>query len=326
MKKGARRIGKGWKYRVTALAAVIFIVGSSLTTVYAAERRTLESTVEKKPRIMELERERKPELVKSMWKDMALAEEMKAVEMGSGEMSAGAEAAENAEPELTQEEKKAEAEVDAYFDNAVFVGDSIMLGFRNYAMKRQDTFLSRPQFLAAGSFSVNNALWPVDDKSVHPVYRGEQHQIWESIAMMGSKRVFLMLGMNDLNINGVEGTCKKYEELVDKIKETDPDAEINIMSMTYILHGKEVGMLQNDIIRQYNQELEKLADEKGWGFVDISQPLADENGDLAVEYCSDDFAHQRPEAYDVWVSVLRDYARRQLDEHMEVTGNFAEEG
>lgn len=85
MKKGARRIGKGWKYRVTALAAVIFIVGSSLTTVYAAERRTLESTVEKKPRIMELERERKPELVKSMWKDMALAEEMKAVEMGAGE-------------------------------------------------------------------------------------------------------------------------------------------------------------------------------------------------------------------------------------------------
>ena len=216
--------------------------------------------------------------------------------------------------------------MDAYFDNAVFVGDCIMLGCRNYALKRQDTFLSRPQFLAAGSFSVNNALWPVDDKSVHPVYRGEQHQIWESIAMMGSKRVFLMLGMNDLNINGVEGTCKKYEELVDNIKETDPDAEIHIMSMTYILHGKEVGMLQNDIIRQYNQELEKLAEEKGWGFVDISQPLADENGDLAVEYCSDDFAHQRPEAYDVWVSVLRDYARRQLDEHMEVTGNFAEEG
>ena len=108
MKKGARRIGKGWKYRVTALAAVIFIVGSSLTTVYAAERRTLESTVEKKPRIMELERERKPELVKSMWKDMALAEEMKAVEMGSGETSSGAEAGENAEPELTEEEKKAE--------------------------------------------------------------------------------------------------------------------------------------------------------------------------------------------------------------------------
>mgnify|MGYP002322819409 FL=1 len=113
--------------------------------------------------------------------------------------------------------------------------------------------------------------------------------------------------------------------MVDKIKETDPDAEIHIMSMTYILHGKEVGMLQNDIIRQYNQELEKLADEKGWGFVDISQPLADENGDLAVEYCSDDFAHQRPEAYDVWVSVLRDYAGRRLEMDKDVSGNSIEE-
>ena len=83
---------------------------------------------------------------------------------------------------------------------------------------------------------------------------------------------------------------------------------------------------ENDIKQLKPEELEKLAEEKGWGFVDISQPLSDENGDLAVEYCSDDFAHQRPEANDVWVSVLRDYARRQLDEHMEVTGNFAEEG
>lgn len=325
MKKGAVRIRRGWIYRVTALAAVIFIVGSSLPTVYAAERRRLESTVEKKPRIMELEREGKPELVKSIWKDMAMEEERNAVEIDDGESASGTESGENPEPELTEEEKRAEAEVDAYFDNAVFVGDSIMLGFRNYAMKRQDTFLSGPQFLAAGSFSVNNALWPVDDKSVHPVYRGEQHQIWDSIAMMGSKRVFLMLGMNDLNINGVEGTCSKYEELVDKIKETDPDAEIHIMSMTYILHGKETGMLQNDIIRQYNEELEKLAGEKGWGFVDISQPLADENGDLAVEYCSDDFAHQRPEAYDVWVSVLRDYAGRRLEMDKDVSGNSIEE-
>ena len=48
--------------------------------------------------------------------------------------------------EEAQEEEGEEAreenadEIDAYFDDSVFVGDSIMLGFRNYAMKRQDTF------------------------------------------------------------------------------------------------------------------------------------------------------------------------------------------
>lgn len=323
METGAKGKGKSWKYRVTALTAVLFIVGGSLTRVYAAEKSPLEYAVEKKPRIMETAQSGKLALVKSMWQEMALEEaalEEAARAAGEGEANGtqtgtgggtGRES-EAGEPELTEEEKKAEAEIDSYFDDAVFVGDSIMLGFRNYAMKRQDTFLSRPQFLAAGSFSVNNALWPVDEKSVHPVYRGEQRQIWDSISLMGSRRIFLMFGMNDLNINGVEGTCEKYEELIDKIKEKDPNAEIHIMSMTYILNGREAGMLQNDTIRRYNEELKELAGEKGWGFVDITEPLADENGDLAAEYCSDDFAHQRPEAYDIWVSVLRDYAREQL--------------
>lgn len=206
------------------------------------------------------------------------------------------------------------AEIDAYFDDSVFVGDSIMLGFRNYAMKRQDTFLSRMSFLAAGSFSANNALWDVDDKSVHPVYQGQQRQVWESISLMGSKKAFLMLGMNDLNITGLEGSREKYEELIGKIKEKNPDTEIIIMSMTYVLKGKETGKLQNDTIREFNGMLQAMAEENGWGFVDVAEALADENGDLAEEYCSDGFAHQNPEAYDVWVSVLRKYA----DEHLEL--------
>ena len=226
------------------------------------------------------------------------------------EDEAGEEAEIDEDGEAVEENAE---EIDAYFDDSVFVGDSIMLGFRNYAMKRQDTFLSRMGFLAAGSYSANNALWDVDDKSVHPVYQGEQRQVWESISLMGSKKVFLMLGMNDLNITGVEGSCEKYEELIGKIKEKNPDVEIIIMSMTYVLKGKETGKLQNDTIREYNEMLKAMSEKNGWGYVDVAEALADENGDLAEEYCSDEFAHQNPEAYDVWVSVLRKYA----DEHLE---------
>ena len=219
------------------------------------------------------------------------------------------------EPELTPEEKEREEKIDAYFDGAVFVGDSIMLGFRNYAMKRQDTFLSKFQFLAAGSYSANNALWELGNKeSVHPVYKGEPRYVWDSIAMMGGKKVFIMLGMNDLNVTGLDGSWEKYEELIGKIKESSPDAEIHLMSMTYILHGKEVGKLENNTIREYNGILRKMAEEKGLGYVNVADALADGNGDLAAEYCSDEFAHQNPEAYDIWVSVLRDYAKGELEE------------
>ena len=59
--------------------------------------------------------------------------------------------------------------------------------------------------------------------------------------------------------------------------------------------------------------LETMAEKNGWGYVNVAEALADGNGDLAEEYCSDGFAHQNPEAYDVWVSVLRKYADEHLD-------------
>ena len=46
-----------------------------------------------------------------------------------------------------------EEDIDAYFVNSVFVGDSIMLGFRNYSMKQKESFLNNIQFLAASLYS-----------------------------------------------------------------------------------------------------------------------------------------------------------------------------
>ncbi len=210
--------------------------------------------------------------------------------------------------EFTQEE------IESFYDDSVFVGDSVMLGFRNYAQKRKDdTLLSRMKFLAAGSLSVNNAFWDTKNKkSVHPIYKGQKRYIWDSLALMESKRVFIMLGINDLNVYGLEKTRDKYKELIEKIEESCPDVEVYIMSMTYVLHGKEKGNLKNDTIREFNAMLEELAKENEWGYVSLADSLADENGDLAKEFCSDGFVHQNAAAYDVWVSVLRDYAAQQL--------------
>ena len=205
-----------------------------------------------------------------------------------------------------------EEEIDAYFDNSVMVGDSIMLGFRNYAMRRPGTWLSRIQFLAAGSYSTSHALEPVTQKSLHPMYAGQKRQIWESIALMGAKKVFLLFGMNDLNISGIEGTCENYKAIVANIKALSPDAEIHLISMTYVLRGKAKNKLNNDNIRAYNESLRRLAADNGWGYVDLAPHLADEGGDLAAIYCSDEFVHQTPEAYDVWCGVLREYAKEQL--------------
>lgn len=218
--------------------------------------------------------------------------------------------AENSLPHIAQ---VSEEDIDAYYGGAVLIGDSVMLGFRNYSMNRAGTYLGKIRFLASGSFSVHNAFWPVTSKSVHPIYQGKQRPVWESVGLMQPERVFLFFGLNDMNMGSLEETCSLYAQVIANIKATCPDVETHIMSMTYTLRGKGKGRLNNENIRQFNAMLSQMARDNHWGFVDLANPLADANGDLAPEYCSDNYVHQTTAAYDVWSNVLRAYARSQLD-------------
>ena len=224
------------------------------------------------------------------------------------EASAQEQASVNDLPENTAED----AVINSYLADSVIIGDSIVLGYRNYCMKSGNEVLKGIKFLAAGSFSAHNALWPVSSESVHPLYQGEQRPVWESVAMMGAKNVFICFGLNDLNIDDDTSEC--YRQVIDNIVDAAPEVNIHIISMTYTLKDKGVGKLNNDNIRDYNSRLAQMAEENGWGFVDLAAPLADEEGNLKPEYCSDNFVHQTAKAYDVWTKTLHDYLGNFLAE------------
>lgn len=218
---------------------------------------------------------------------------------------AEATAEQQASAEVLPENTAEDAVINSYLADSVIIGDSIALGYRNYCMKSGNEVLKGIKFLAAGSFSAHNALWPVSSESVHPIYQGQQRPVWESVAMMGAKNVFICFGLNDLNID--DDTCECYRQVIDNIVAGSPEVNIHIISMTYTLKDKGVGKLNNDNIRDYNSRLMEMAEENGWGFVDLATPLADEEGNLKPEYCSDNFVHQTPKAYDIWTEVLHGY-------------------
>lgn len=203
-----------------------------------------------------------------------------------------------------------DAEIDAYLADSVIIGDSIVLGYRNYCTKSEEETLKSIKFLAAGNFSAHNAFWEVSSKSVHPLYQGEQHPVWESVSLMGAKNIFICLGLNDLNID--DKTCEYYQQLISNILELCPDVNINIISMPYTLKDQGIGKLNNDEIKIYNEQLQKMAAENAWGFVNIAPLLADEEGNLKAEYCSDGFLHQMPAAYEIWTQALRQYVGKLL--------------
>ncbi|MDE6517099.1 MAG: hypothetical protein K2L18_04525, partial [Acetatifactor sp.] len=52
----------------------------------------------------------------------------------------------------------------------------------------------------------------------------------------------------------------------------------------------------------------EMADENGWGYIDLCTPISDGEGNLAKDYCSDGYVHLNNAAYTLWEAELINYA------------------
>lgn len=196
----------------------------------------------------------------------------------------------------------------SYFDDAAFVGDSVSLKLSYY--QAATGALGGAQFFASGSLSAGNALWKVSSESVHPSYQGTKMLVEDCIAKSGAKKIYLMLGMNDIGLYGLEGSIENYKTLVERIKAKSPDVKIFIQSMTPMTTTSNIAgkSLNNTKIKQYNQMLLDTCKEMGWYFIDVGSVMYDANGEaLLRSYCSDPDGmgiHFTNEGCEQWVQYL----------------------
>ena len=208
---------------------------------------------------------------------------------------------------------KTGAGVDAtWFDDAVFVGDSVTLKLSYYCEDHPEA-LSDTQFFCAGSLSYTNALWPLDDPdAVHPYYQGQTYLTEDCAKVTGAKKVFIMLGMNDIGLSGVDGAMENANTLIGNIKKNSPDVTFYIESVTPMIPSAEGDVLNNTKIRELDERLEQFANENGYQYLDLYHALADEDGCLPLEYCGDPDGqgiHFTDEACELWVQYLKENVR-----------------
>ena len=199
----------------------------------------------------------------------------------------------------------------SWFDDAVFVGDSISLKLTGYVSKMRQSdpsFLGKAQFLTAGSLGSGNALWDVSSESVHPLYQGTKMRLEDSIAACGAKKLYILLGMNDVGMYGIDGSVANMETLLKLILEKTPDLQIFVQSATPIHKGNELKVLNNANLVIYNQGLQEMCQRNGWHYVDVASVLCDADGYLPDAYCSDASGmgmHFTDQACQVWIDYLR---------------------
>lgn len=209
---------------------------------------------------------------------------------------------------------------DSYFNDAVFIGDSISYGFELYVTEKRangETVLGEAQFLTSGSLSYGNSLWDVSDESVHPTYNGEKMKLEDAIAQIKPGKIFILLGTNDVALYGVEQTIANADTEISGMLEASPGAEIFIMSTTpkYSPAESDVdGALNNADIDALNVAMRQFVVEKGYNFMNIAPLFKDETGGLAADYCSDKEGmgiHFTSAAYDIWLDFLYSYGKQQ---------------
>ena len=195
--------------------------------------------------------------------------------------------------------------VDAsFFDDAVFVGDSISLKLSQYAAS--SGALGKAKFLVVGSYGVNNALNDHPDTKL--TYQGVKYQdIEKALAATGAKKVFIMLGMNDIGLHGIDKTITNWGLLLELIHSTCPNVTIYIQSMTPVWTGGEKGSLKNSNVDAYNVKLQAFAQSNGYKFIDVAPYMKDSTGGLATVFCSDSYVHLTNEGAQRWIAVLKAY-------------------
>lgn len=202
-------------------------------------------------------------------------------------------------------------EVNQYLSESVFIGDSVMYGFELFCMRNGDGFLGNPKFLAAGCYGAVNALQPISDQSVHPMYEGQQRFVWDSISMMKPKHAFFFFGINDMNY-GMQTAYDSYMQVVDNVKATDDSLDIIYVSVTPLYAGSDSGQLSNVNIDAFNEMLKERVKNDGGYYFDIATYMKGADGTLKPEYSGDNFVHENNTAYLVWEEKLKEFVKQRI--------------
>lgn len=173
----------------------------------------------------------------------------------------------------------------SYFNDVVFVGDSVSLKLTNYHYSTDA--LGNAEFLTSGSLGVANAMWDINrEDAVHPSLNGSKVTVVDGIAQSGRNKVYWMLGINDLGLYGVDATFENFKTITAQVLEKAPNVKFYVQSCTPMMNDV-YGGLTNEKLNQYNALLSEYCREQGWYFVDVASVLRDDNGRLLRDYCSD---------------------------------------
>lgn len=206
-----------------------------------------------------------------------------------------------------------------YFSDAAFLGDSLTVGFSDYDINLGGALICAYEGIGPDAV--------VNRSTVKSATRGQEVAL-DVLAQAQPKKLYILLGTNTLTTLGAEQRfLAYYGQMLDELRQTlGEDCVIYVQSIPPVrpAAAEEKPGLASEVLRQVNEQLALLADEKGCVYLDLWEALADGEGNLKELLAAPDGIHlSAGNGYGTWVTYLRNHAKYSADNSWTVGSVFS---
>ncbi len=192
-----------------------------------------------------------------------------------------------------------------FYDDSAIIGDSIT--YILFQWQTQKGYLGNPQFMCRGGTGINGLAL-----NYMPIYyQGMSMAVEDALLASGCRKVFIMLGQNDLSYMTIDETMDKWELLLERIRSKNPDLQIYFQSVIPEWFETGADNSKNEKIAAHNILLQEFAQENGCIYLDVARYAVDHLGKMPTSYSLDASIHLNEDGCMAWMQFFKAYAEYQ---------------
>ncbi|MDO4632732.1 MAG: GDSL-type esterase/lipase family protein [Eubacteriales bacterium] len=185
---------------------------------------------------------------------------------------------------------------DSYFNDAVFVGDSRLEGFRNFSG------IENGSFVTAVGMQLENFY--TDDLIATAT---GNIKVLNALAGQNYSKIYVMLGTNELGAWDLDHVKETYTKVLSDIKTyaATPDPIVYVFSVIYVDESLTTAdYVNNQNVDAVNLKILQMCQEEGYHYINLNEVLSDGNGSL-MQGTSSDGVHLNAESCATWLEYTK---------------------
>lgn len=126
------------------------------------------------------------------------------------------------------------------------------------------------------------------------------------VIAMKPKKIFLLVGVNDLMFHPPQYIIHNYEKIVMRLQSETPQTQLYLESILPIHNDLRRNNMRNEDIDEVNKGIKNIAKKQGLTYINVAEAFKSEEGSLKTEYSLDGI-HLNGEGYLLFKNIIQPY-------------------